>query len=141
MIRSLIPQYGLLSLRMPRIRGGKVRFQTILRCRRYSGDISGATGGYRRLREEEPDSPGLAESRLNALGYRLLRAEKLDEAVALFRLNVEFYPEAYNTYDSLGEAYMVRGEAELAITNYENSLELNPDNANAEEMLKNLKGE
>ena len=38
-MRQLITQYGLLSLRIPRIRGGKVRFQTILRYRRYSGEI------------------------------------------------------------------------------------------------------
>jgi transposase-like protein len=38
-MRQLITQYGLLSLRIPRIRDRKVRFQTILRYRRYSGEI------------------------------------------------------------------------------------------------------
>lgn len=103
------------------------------------GDISGATAAYRRLREAEPDSPGFTEYRLNSLGYVLLGKEKYDEAVALFRLNVEFYPEAPNTYDSLGEAHMLRGDKELAILNYEKSLELNPGNANAVEMLTRLR--
>ena len=38
-MRQLITQYGLLSLRIPRVRGGKISFQTILRYRRYSGEI------------------------------------------------------------------------------------------------------
>ena len=38
-MRQLITQYGLLSLRIPRIRGRKISFQTILRYRRYSGEI------------------------------------------------------------------------------------------------------
>jgi cytochrome c-type biogenesis protein CcmH/NrfG len=37
-------------------------------------------------------------------------------------------------YDSLGEAYMKKGEKELAIANYQKSLELNPDNANGNDM-------
>jgi CubicO group peptidase (beta-lactamase class C family) len=105
-----------------------------------AGDIPGAVAAYRRLWAEEPRSPGLTESRLNVLGYTLLRVEKVDEAVAIFKLNVEFYPEAANTYDSLGEAYMTRGDTDLAIANYEKSLALNPRNDNAAEMLKRLRG-
>lgn len=105
------------------------------------GDIPAAASAYRRLWEEEPESPGLAEARLNALGYALIGMEKLDEAVAILHLNVEFYPEAANTYDSLGEAYMLRGHRDLAIGNYEKSLELDPGNANAVEMLKRLREE
>ncbi len=48
-------------------------------------------------------------------------------------------PEAFNTYDSLGEAYMTHGDGALAIANYQRSLELNPENANAVEMLKKLR--
>jgi tetratricopeptide (TPR) repeat protein len=50
-------------------------------------------------------------------------------------LNVEIYPDAFNTYDSLGEGYMEAGQNELAIQNYERSLELNPGNDNARQML------
>ena len=64
--------------------------------------------------------------------------KKLPEAIALLKLNVEFYPNAWNVYDSLAEAYMTNGEKELAIANYKKSLELNPQNANGREMLKKL---
>jgi cytochrome c-type biogenesis protein CcmH/NrfG len=51
------------------------------------------------------------------------------------------YPESFNVYDSLAEAYMVNGDKALAITNYEKSLELNPDNQNAVEQLETLRAE
>ena len=37
--RRLISQYGLLQIRVPRIREGKVTFRTLSRYRRYSGEI------------------------------------------------------------------------------------------------------
>jgi len=47
-------------------------------------------------------------------------------------------PQSANAHDSLGEAYMINGNKELAIKNYKKSLELNPDNTNAKEMLNKL---
>jgi tetratricopeptide (TPR) repeat protein len=44
-------------------------------------------------------------------------------------------------YDSLGEAYAAAGKKELAIENYEKSLELDPKNENAKDRLKKLKSE
>jgi len=73
------------------------------------------------------------------LGYRLLWDRQIVGAVDIFRMNVRFYPESSNVYDSLGEAYMVNGDTELAIKNYEKSLELNPENTNAKNMLQKLK--
>jgi len=43
-------------------------------------------------------------------------------------------------YNSLAEAYMLAGNKELAIKNYEKSLELNPQNTNAVEQLKIIRG-
>ena len=51
------------------------------------------------------------------------------------------HPDAFNTYDSLGEAYMKAGQRDRAIKNYRKSLELNPDNVGAVEMLKKLDAE
>jgi tetratricopeptide (TPR) repeat protein len=76
---------------------------------------------------------------LNMLGYRLLQSDRVDEAIEIFKLNVEEYPDAFNPYDSLGEAYMEAGELELAVENYEKSLELNPDNTNAVAMLERIR--
>jgi tetratricopeptide (TPR) repeat protein len=64
-----------------------------------------------------------------------------DQGMALLKLNAEFYPKAWNTYDSLGEGYMLLGQKDLAIANYKKSLELNPQNKNGSEMLRKLEGQ
>jgi tetratricopeptide (TPR) repeat protein len=79
-----------------------------------------------------------SEQEINSLGYMLLRDDKTEEAIAIFKLNVAEHPKAWNVYDSLGEAYMKKGESELAIENYQKSIELNPNNENGKNMLKKL---
>ena len=77
---------------------------------------------------------------LNRTGYQLLNAGYTDEAIAVFLVNTKYFPDVANTYDSLGEAYMVKGDKENAITNYKKSLELDPDNKNAEKTIQMLEG-
>lgn len=93
---------------------------------------------YRDLKAKQSNVYDFSEPELNRLGYRLLQAGKHKEAIEIFKLNVSEYPKAFNTYDSLGEGYMVAGNAELAILNYKKSLELNPNNTNAVTMLKRI---
>lgn len=93
---------------------------------------------YRQLYEEEKDAYDFSEQRMNGLGYALLGQGETDAAIAVFALNTETYPDAFNTWDSLGEAYMVRGDKEQAIANYEKSLALNPRNENAKDKLAEL---
>ncbi len=100
--------------------------------------IEAGIAEYRDLKAKQVATYDFAEPELNELGYRLMRMGKVKEAVEIFKLNVEAYPEAYNTYDSLGEGYMNMNEHELAVLNYKKSLELNPKNTNAVEMLKKL---
>jgi len=76
---------------------------------------------------------------MNRLGYDLLAMKHVKDAIEVFKLNVEDYPQSSNTYDSLGEAYMFDGNKELAIKNYQRSVELNPNNTNGVETLKKLR--
>jgi tetratricopeptide (TPR) repeat protein len=78
------------------------------------------------------------ESEFNTLGYRLLAMDRTDEAIKLFKLNTEYYPESSNAFDSLGEAYMEAGDTELAVENYRKSLDLDPNNTNAKAMIDKL---
>jgi cyclase len=103
--------------------------------------VEAAVARYRRLKTEEPESWSFAENELNMFGYQLLARNRVDEAIVIFELNVEAFPEGFNTYDSLAEACMLAGKNEAAITNYERSLELNPDNTNAVTMLARLRGQ
>jgi tetratricopeptide (TPR) repeat protein len=78
------------------------------------------------------------EQEINTLGYKLLRGDKTNDAIEIFKLNVSEHPKSWNVYDSLGEAYMKKGQTGLAIENYRKSLELNPNNENGKDMLKKL---
>ncbi len=101
-------------------------------------DITSAISQYRDLKTNQAKAYDFSEPELNMLGYRLLAMKKVKEAIELFKLNVEAYPQSSNAYDSLAEAYMIDGDKELSIKNYKRSLELNPQNTNAVEMLKKL---
>lgn len=97
-----------------------------------------ASQTYADIKKSLPDF-ALKENEVNSWGYELMACGKIKEAIEIFKLNVELYPESFNVYDSLGEAYMNNGEKELAIKNYQRSIELNPQNTAGIEMLKKLK--
>lgn len=78
------------------------------------------------------------ESSFNQLAYRYLAAGKLNEAIAVFTLNVQAYPRSFNVYDSLAEACMKNNQNDLAVENFKKSLQLNPKNENARKMLEKL---
>jgi len=104
-------------------------------------DVAAAIRRYRELKAARSAEYDFREAELNTLGYQLLQLKKVAEAIEIFKLNVEAYPEAANAYDSLGEAYLVNGDKELAISNYKKSLELNPQNTNATRVLASLTGD
>jgi Tfp pilus assembly protein PilF len=75
---------------------------------------------------------------MNRLGYDLMGARKLKDAIEVFKLNVEDHPQSANVYDSLAEGYLKDGNKVLAIKNYQRSIELNPNNTNGVEALKKI---
>ncbi len=99
--------------------------------------LDAAIALYRKTSAEK-GTKGVRENVLNNLGYQLMGQRKLAQAIAIFKLNVEAFPESSNVYDSLAEAYMNHGERELAIANYQKSLQLDSKNVNAVEMIKRL---
>ncbi len=98
--------------------------------------IESAIEQYRQMKRNEIN---FSESELNTLGYQLLGIKKIEAAIEIFKLNVEAYPESFNVYDSLAEAYMVGQNDSLALENYKKSLELNPQNVNAKRMIDKIK--
>jgi imidazolonepropionase-like amidohydrolase len=90
---------------------------------------------------ESPDQAAIARSVervVNSYGYRVMGEGRLDEAIDIFRLNTETFPGAYNTWDSLAEAYLNSGRRDLAIQYYRKVLELRPGDENATRMLREL---
>ena len=103
-----------------------------------SGGIDQAIKQYHDLKTAAPGTYNFDETELNTLGYQLIKAKKVKEAIRIFQVNVEAYPRSGNVYDSLGEAYMDDGDKPQAIANYQKSLQLNPKNRNGAKMLQKL---
>ena len=101
--------------------------------------VDQAVKQYHELRNATPATYNFDEDELNTLGYEFIKAKKFEEAIRVFQLNVDAYPKSANTYDSLAEAYMDDGNTSQAIVNYQKSLQLNPKNRNAVQMLEKLK--
>ncbi|WP_437824051.1 serine hydrolase [Tenacibaculum mesophilum] len=80
----------------------------------------------------------LSEIELNTKGYEMIKRGFYEKAIDLFTLEVFSFPESYDAYDSLGEAYMKDGQIRKAIKNYQKSLEINPENLNGKEKLREL---
>jgi len=102
---------------------------------------SGIKEGIKKYNELKQDHTGeyvFSETSFNALGYKLLNQENISEAIEIFKLNVNAYPNSWNVYDSLGEAFMKNNNKELAIQNYQKSLEINPENENGKNKLAEL---
>ena len=101
--------------------------------------IEAAVAKYHELKTNDADKYDFSEPVLNRFGYQLLFSGKKQEAIAMFKLNSELFPDSANTYDSLAQGYMENGQNTLAIQNYEKSLEMNPDNQNARDRIKRIK--
>jgi len=114
----------------------RMEFNNILN----SQGVDAAVQYFNMMHESDPNIILFNEIEMNFLGYRYLQEEKTKDAIELFKLNTIVYPDSWNVYDSLGEAYLKDGKIDLAIKNYERSLELDPNNENARNVLKEIKG-
>ena len=92
------------------------------------------TNNYRKQEFEYRHS----ERDLNRWGYSLLAENKLSAAIKLFELNTILYPESFNVWDSYAEVLLANGEKDKAIVMYKKSLDLNPENTNAKEAIKEI---
>ncbi|MNR32397.1 Tetratricopeptide repeat protein [compost metagenome] len=99
----------------------------------------GITSGLEHFKElKKSDIYAINENEMNSVGYQLLQTGKTKEAIEVFKLNTEAFPQSGNTYDSLGEAYLKNGDKKLAIENYEKSIALDPANENGKKVLEEI---
>jgi tetratricopeptide (TPR) repeat protein len=75
---------------------------------------------------------------VNVWGYDLYGKDRTREAIALFRYNVEHWPQSWNANDSLAEGYEKLGDKAQAIAYYRKSLELDPTNKHGADHLQRL---
>jgi tetratricopeptide (TPR) repeat protein len=96
------------------------------------------------VKEQDRVNPdyNISERSINALGYSYMNTLRQNsDALKVFKLNTELYPDAFNTHDSYGECLLLMGDTENAIKAYKKSLELNPRNERAIKVLSELKVE
>lgn len=101
-------------------------------------DVAAAIKQYYDLKALDPEAYNLSESELCGLGYALWKAKRIKAAIEIFKLNVVVFPQSSDANYCLGEAYMEDGDKENAIISFKKSLELDPQNNYAAEMLKKL---
>jgi len=68
-----------------------------------------------------------SEARINAFGYELMNEDDLSTALDVFRLNITKFPDSWNAYDSMAEAYAKTGDKKQALINYKIALSKAPD--------------
>jgi len=112
---------------------------TILKPLHEDG-VAAAVARYQELKARARESHIFNPNELNKLGYALLHKGRVTDAIALWELNASEYADDWNVHDSLGDGYAAAGpeHAEKAIASFRQSLELNPDNSHAREMIERL---
>jgi len=81
------------------------------------------------------------EVEINGYGYQLLNQGQNDKAIEILTINTQRYPKSANAFDSLGEAYAIKGDKQNAIKNFKKSLSMNPPaatKANSEKYMQQL---
>jgi predicted alpha/beta superfamily hydrolase len=88
------------------------------------GGMAGIEQHYRDLSLRYGYTIPVPENVINDFGYRLMGDNKFDEAIAVFKHNVDLYPGSANVYDSLGEAYENVGKFDLATAEVQKAVDI-----------------
>jgi putative intracellular protease/amidase/Tfp pilus assembly protein PilF len=103
------------------------------------GNVDEAVTLYDRTQKQFPGWILFGENNMNMTGYHIMAKGNYDLAIKVFQLNAKAFPKSANAFDSLAEGYMKAGRNKEAKENYQKSLEMDPSNHNAKEMLAKLK--
>jgi hypothetical protein len=103
----------------------------------HKGGVPAAIARYKVLKATAASDYIFNANELNRLGYTLLHKGRVKDAIALWEFNAREYPGDWNVHDSLGDGYAAAGpdHSAKAIASFRRSLELNPDNKHAREMI------
>lgn len=99
----------------------------------FENKLDEAAAAYRQLREA--GDPAAGEARLNNLGYRLARQDRV-KAVAILRVAAMLYPGSANAWDSLAEISLLAADRVLALESYRKVLEVLESDTGASPALK-----
>jgi tetratricopeptide (TPR) repeat protein len=113
-------------------------FDAILSEARTTLDVATFVKRMREFRANPAHKYIELETRINNAGYFLLGQNRVDQAIEVFKLNVELHPGSANAFDSLGEGYLKKGDKSNALSNYRKAVELDPKMQTAIDAVKTL---
>jgi cytochrome c-type biogenesis protein CcmH/NrfG len=96
-----------------------------------------AAAVYAAMQKDTPDFK-LDKSELTEWGERLVNDNAMPEAISLLKFEVQIYPDTSSGHAALAEAYMKSGQKQLAIESFKKALQINPENEDAKQGLKEL---
>ena len=108
----------------------------------HGGGTSSLTHTYRELRARHFGRAlyDFGAMTLADLGGRLHDGGMPADAAAVYRLNLEMYPEDATTHASLGEAHAAAGDTAAALASLRRALELDPGNRDVAQAIERLEG-
>lgn len=114
----------------------------VLRAALEEGGVEAAVERYRTLREEQGmrGSFDFGEWETNTFAEALAEEGRTRDAIAIYELNFEFYPQSVSIAGSLGQLYERLEDPQAAIEWYEKVLELVPEHRGAKARLEALRG-
>jgi CubicO group peptidase (beta-lactamase class C family) len=110
----------------------------------YQKQLDGLNGEqalsfYNSLKVKNPRDYGFdSEFTLNEIGYFFLGKNQAADAITVFEYNTKLFPTLGNVYDSLGEAYLKQGDKKNALLNYKKSVQYDPENQSAKNIIAGL---
>ena len=99
----------------------------------------GINAAIAKIDERKRQGKPISERGLNYSGYELLSLQRIKEAIAILKINVENNPQSANTHDSLAEAYLLDDNKKLALLHYEKALALDEKSDNAKQAIQRIK--
>lgn len=101
-------------------------------------DYDKALEVFLEIQKQDSLSPVIRERILHDLGYNYIQKNEFEKAVEIFKINTVLYPKVADTFDSLGEAYLLLKDTTNAIKNYKKAISINPENESSLRVLKKI---
>ena len=95
-----------------------------------------ALDAYLTIQQKDSLDPAINEGDLNSIGYKALRDKNIENALQIFKINMELYPNSSNVYDSYADALKRNGDTLQAISYYKKSIAIDSGNRDAKRFIE-----
>jgi len=130
LVMFFLTGFGLLDISQERKSAAQEIEQTIA-----TSGIDSATVRFAEMKRAEKEKYSFDLNEFDDLGFKLKYAGKVKAAIAVFKMNVELFPESKETWFSLGQGYVQHANKEKAVQSYKKALALDPNYGRAKAEL------